>query len=61
MKNKPMIRTLCHRCANDYRDAGYRLSKRGYQSVKEPCDICHVRPGLDYTVTPKERRAANGK
>ena len=41
------IRTLCHRCADDYRMAGYVLNRTN--NIKTPCDICK-RMGYDYQV-----------
>ncbi len=42
-------RTLCHRCANDYRDAGYEVKRDYTVTVKDTCDICG-RYGWQYWV-----------
>lgn len=41
------IRTLCRRCADDYRSAGYGL--RRVNNIKSSCDICKGM-GYDYQV-----------
>ena len=42
-------RTLCKRCAQNYRAAGFKLFCKEFQFVHEPCDICS-RPGVEYEV-----------
>ena len=33
-------RTLCPRCASDYRDAGYCVQRDCSVTIKEPCYLC---------------------
>lgn len=46
-------RTLCTRCAGDYRMAGFHISKDGFQVIKGSCDLCG-RPGYDYVIKKAE-------
>lgn len=46
MKEK---RTLCKRCAGDYRTAGFRTVPDGFQVIKGSCDLCG-RAGYDYVI-----------
>ena len=46
--------TLCHSCANDYRNSGYILVQKGFQKNKETCDFCNVRRGLTYGIFTKK-------
>ena len=39
-------RTLCYRCANDYRDAGYIIRRDYSVTIKDACDICSCAYGL---------------
>jgi len=49
-------RTLCHRCANNYRDAGYYLIRDYTVIVKDACDVCG-RAGWQYwLVDERDRR-----
>lgn len=43
-------RTLCHKCSQDMRDAGYVLKRIG--DVKEECDKCY-RQGWTYILVKK--------
>lgn len=45
-------RTLCKRCAQNYREAGYRLFCKEFQFIQEECMVCS-RPGVEYTITKK--------
>ena len=45
-------RTLCKRCADNYRTAGYILRGLEFQFIREPCDICSC-PGIEYEVMKK--------
>lgn len=45
-------RTLCHRCAQSYREAGYILQHEDYCNIREPCDLCS-RLGYEYEVLKK--------
>jgi len=45
-------RTLCYRCANDYRDAGYILKSIAYQAHKQECFKCN-RMGWTYLIERK--------
>ncbi len=47
-------RTLCARCREDYKTAGFFLVPAPYETVKSPCDICN-RPGFTYVLTKKRR------
>lgn len=42
-------RTLCDRCASDYRNAGYTLTLDRSCNIREPCDKCG-RMGLSYVL-----------
>jgi hypothetical protein len=42
-------RTLCHRCANGYRDAGYYLIRDYTIVIKDECDMCR-RTGWVYKI-----------
>lgn len=45
-------RTLCHRCAAAYRDAGYYIRRDYNATVKDACDICG-RMGWTYLLERK--------
>ena len=45
-------RTLCKRCAENYRQAGYLLEVKEFQQIRTPCDICS-RKGVEYTLMGK--------
>lgn len=47
------IRTLCYRCASDYREAGYELFIRDTR-LKNKCCKCE-RMGFDYEVQFKKQ------
>jgi len=49
-KGEMLVLSLCSRCENDFRNSGYVLVKKGWQEVKEDCDFCHVRQGLNFGV-----------
>jgi len=49
-KGEMMVLTLCFRCERDFRSSGYVLVKKGWQEVKEDCDFCKVRQGLNFGV-----------
>ncbi len=51
-------RTLCGRCAGDYREAGFLTIHDGYQVIKKSCDLCG-RPGFDYIIA-KSRQLRKG-
>lgn len=42
-------RTLCYRCANNYRDAGYIIRRDYSITIKDACDICG-RMGWQYWI-----------
>ena len=42
-------RTLCKKCADHYREAGYLLRVKEFQLIREPCDLCH-RAGYEYEI-----------
>ncbi len=45
------IKTLCHRCKQDYEDAGYTVRHVGGRSaLKNTCDYCNTGIGFDYEV-----------
>lgn len=48
-------RTLCVRCVQDYRTAGFLVVPYMNVKVKEPCDIC-ARPGFEYIVRTHQRK-----
>ena|GEM_PF-38053 len=50
---KPLILSLCRRCEADFRNSGYILVKRGWQEVKETCDFCNTRKGLNFGIFSK--------
>ena len=43
------VRSLCRYCEADYRNNGYKVTKRGWQEFKTNCDICH-RPGWLFSI-----------
>ena len=45
-------RTLCKKCAQNYRDAGFILRVKEMQVILEPCDICK-RGGFEYEIIKK--------
>jgi len=45
-------RTLCKRCAENYRTAGYLVKDMDFQYVREPCDICS-HPGIEYEIAKR--------
>lgn len=51
-------RTLCHRCAAAYRDAGYYIRRDYNATVKDSCDICG-RMGWQFWIAVEERNHAN--
>ena len=55
-KIEPLDLTLCQRCTSEFEDSGYLLIKRGWQETKEPCDICKVGMGWEFSVFDKKAR-----
>lgn len=53
MNYRKDIRTLCYRCASDYREAGYKLFMRNIKS-KSRCDKCE-RLGFEYEIQFKKQ------
>ena len=53
-KPTPLVLSLCHRCENDFRDAGYLLVKKGWQEIMEPCDFCGRAKGLNFGLFQKK-------
>ena len=49
-KGEMMELSLCPRCERNFRDSGYVLVKKGWQEVKEDCDFCKVRQGLNFGI-----------
>ena len=49
-KGELMMLSLCPRCESDFRNSDYVLVKKGWQEVKEDCDFCHVRKGLNFGI-----------
>ena len=41
---------LCHRCENSFLDNGYVVVKKGWQDVKENCDLCKQRLGIIFGI-----------
>ncbi len=52
-------RTLCTRCAGDYREAGFSTVPDGFQVIKSSCDLCG-RPGYDYIIKKEILRKGTG-
>jgi len=52
-RKKVMEMTLCHTCVKDFRNSGYVVVQKGFQSTKELCDYCNTRQGLTYGVFSK--------
>lgn len=50
---RPLVLSLCPRCEADFRNGGYVLVKRGWQEVKETCDFCNARKGLNFGIFSK--------
>ena len=50
-------RTLCKKCAQNYREAGFLLKVKRMQVILEPCDICK-RGGYEYEIMKKIGRAS---
>jgi len=53
-RKKIMVMTLCYTCASDFRNSGYVVVKKGFQTEKETCDFCFVRQGLTYGIFDRE-------
>lgn len=51
--DKPHIETLCHKCADDYEEAGFIVIKVPGQKFKDVCTHCQTGVGWDYEVKPK--------
>lgn len=51
--------TLCSRCASDYREAGYKLTRDYTAKEKDECYICR-RSGWEYYIDhdKRDKRAA---
>jgi len=49
-KGEMLVLSLCSRCESDFRNSGYLLVKKGWQEVKEECDFCKIRMGLNFGV-----------
>jgi mRNA interferase MazF len=49
-KGEMLVLTLCSRCENDFRNAGYFIIKKGWQEKKEDCDFCKVRQGFTFGI-----------
>lgn len=43
-------RTLCNKCVDNYRTAGYEVKRKDYNQKKECCDICNWREAYSYLV-----------
>ena len=54
-RKKVMVMTLCHTCASDFRNSGYVVVQKGFQTEKETCDFCFVRQGFTYGIFSKEQ------
>jgi len=46
---------LCSRCADDFRNSGHRLLKKGWQDVKDTCDFCNTGKGFVYDISGGSR------
>ena len=48
-----ILMTLCHNCAQSFRDSGGYLLRPAnpLQDMQEPCTVCNVCTGYDYEVT----------
>jgi len=53
-RKKILVMTLCHTCSNDFRNSGYVVVQKGFQTEKETCDFCNVRQGLTYGIFSKD-------
>ena len=60
MQNKPLLLTLCTRCARTYQNMPDRRVKRAdrTQRIKERCDLCRTRMGYDYIISEKRKKGA---
>ncbi len=52
-------RTLCARCVNDYKIAGFFVEPSMHSTIKEPCDICG-RLGFEYVVGRTHQKKGTG-
>ena len=48
--DKPHIETLCHKCADDYEEAGFIVIKVPGQKFTDVCTHCQTGVGWDYRI-----------
>ena len=53
MNKKTQIETLCHKCVDDYEEAGFIVIKVPGQKFTDVCTHCQTGWGWDYEVKPK--------
>jgi len=46
----PTVETLCHKCADDYEEAGFIVVKVPGQKFKDNCTHCQTGQGWDYRI-----------
>ena len=49
-KGEMLVLSLCPQCESDFRNNRYMLVKKGWQDVKENCDICKTAKGLNFGI-----------
>ena len=56
--DKPMLLTLCARCAAQFYNSDEHIIRRTNmnQKIKEPCCYCGCRNGWDYSVKRRAKR-----
>lgn len=52
-KHADRVITLCGRCKDDYRTAGFKVVPDYTNSIKSPCEICG-RAGTDYFLITRQ-------
>ena len=56
MNQRNLRLCLCQSCVRTFFETNrYRIFRaKPLEVIKEPCDICHVRPGFDYVIKPRK-------
>ena len=51
-----LVMTLCKRCADNFREGGYDVIKKGYQAKKSDCDYCSRGTGFTYGIFDRYKK-----
>ena len=57
MRDNILVMTLCKRCADNFREGGYNVIKKGYEAEKSDCDYCSRGMGFTYGVFNRQKKA----